>query len=245
MDPNTNHPALIEAISEHDEMFAGDAAHYFGVGRSAMGNVSAALRLAGRETCASILDLPCGHGRVMRHLRAAFPAAQITGCDINQSGLEFCAKTFGATAVHSKKRIQEVSIPSRFDLVWCGSLLTHLEEPFWGQFLSFFFEHLNEDGVLLFTTHGRLSAKWIREKTHTYGLDPKELRPLLAAYDGKGFGYAPYPGSPEYGITVSSPSWVLKQIERHPSLRLLLVKEAGWDNHQDVYACIRTKTPFA
>lgn len=244
MNPKTEFPTLIEDLGEHDEMFAADRDHYFRVGRSAFANISAALRLVGRETCSSILDLPCGHGRVMRYFRAAFPDARITACDLNRAGVDFCAKTFGATGIHSKKRIQEVSIADRFDLIWCGSLLTHLERPLWAQFLSFFTEHLTEGGLLLFTTHGRLSEKWIREKIHTYGVDPKKLPRLLAAYKDKGFGYAPYPGSADYGITLSSPSWVLEQIRQHSNLRVVLLNETGWDSHQDVYACMRVDKLF-
>ena len=244
MATNTEFPTLIKTISEHDEMSTGDAEDYLRIGRAGFDCVSDALRLIGRATCTSILDLPCGHGRVMRYLRAAFPDARITACDLNRTGVDYCAKTFGATPVHSKKRIQDVVISDRFDLIWCGSLLTHLEKPLWHPFLSFFAEHLSEDGLLVFTTHGRLSAKWIREKIHTYALNPKELPRVLAAYDRKGFGYAPYPCSPDYGITLSSPAWVLEQIQQYPNLRMVLLSEMGWSNHQDVYACVRVKNTF-
>lgn len=177
----------------------------------------------------------------MRYLRAAYPDARITACDVNQDGVDFCANTFGATGVYSTKHIHELVLPGGFDLIWCGSLLTHLEKPLWGQFLSFFSERLTENGVLLFTTHGRLSAQWIREGTHTYGLDLAGLPELLAEYGRTGFSYAPYPGSPHYGITVTKPSWVLEQLQESPHLRVILMNEAAWNDHQDVYACLRRR----
>lgn len=244
MDPKAEFPTLIDTLGENDEMFAGNPDHYFAVGRSALSLATTALRMAGRETCASILDLPCGHGRVMRYFKAAFPDARITGCDLNGPGVDFCAKTFGAIPVHSRKRIQEVSIADRFDLIWCGSLLTHIEEVHWEPFISFFAEHLVEAGVMLFTTHGRLSVKWIRDSRYLYGIEPKRLPRLLADYNEKGFGYAPYPGSADYGTTLSAPSYVLQLIQRHPELRVVLLNETGWDNHQDVYACMRVKDTF-
>jgi cyclopropane fatty-acyl-phospholipid synthase-like methyltransferase len=244
MDMTTDSPSLIQEIDPKDEMFAGNTESYFSVGRSALANVNAALRMVGRDTCSSILDLPCGHGRVMRHFRAAFPNARITACDLNTAGVDYCAATFGATPVHSRKRIHEVTIPGTFDLIWCGSLLTHLEEPLWGQFLSYFTGHLATDGVLLFTTHGRLSVKWIRENIHTYGIEPKRLSRLLSDYNSKGFSYAPYPNSPDYGISLSSMSWVLDQIQQYANVRVIHLNEAGWDNHQDVYACVRIAKPF-
>ena len=236
--PDHDVVAPSELIAERDEMFAGSRSHYFEVGRSAMASIRVALHLAGRATCESILDLPCGHGRVMRHLRAAYPEARITACDLNQDGVDFCAKTFGATGVYSRKNLEELVLPGRFDLIWCGSLLTHLERPLWGQLLSFFEQRLTENGVVLFTTHGRASAKWIRENTYTYGLDPAGLPDLLADYERTGFAYAPYPGSQDYGITLTRPSWVLEQLQQYPHLRVVLLNEAAWDAHQDVYACV-------
>jgi SAM-dependent methyltransferase len=236
--PERDVAAPSEVIAERDEMFAGSRSHYFDVGRSAMASVRGALHLAGRTACETILDLPCGHGRVMRHLTAAYPNARITACDLNRDGVDFCAKTFGATPVYSQENLEELVLAGNFDLIWCGSLLTHLEKPRWRQFLSFFAKRLTENGVLLFTTHGRLSARWIGEGTYTYGLDPAALPELLADYERTGFAYAPYPGSPNYGITLTKPSWVLEQLQEYPHLRVILLNETAWDAHQDVYACV-------
>jgi len=244
MDTTSEFPTLITDIAEKDEMSIGDVKEYLRIGRAGFDVVAEALRLAGRKTCSSILDLPCGHGRVMRYFRAAYPEARITACDLNKAGVDYCAKTFGATPVYSRHRIQDVAISEKFDLIWCGSLLTHLKEPLWLPFLSFFAEHLSEGGLLVFTTHGRLSEKWIREKIHTYALKEKELPRLLTAYRRKGFGYAPYPNSPEYGITLSSPSWVLGLIQKFPNLRVVQVNEKGWSNHQDIYACVYGNETF-
>ncbi len=244
MDHPAEFPTLITDIAEKDEMSIGDAKEYLRIGRSGFDAATEALRLAGRTGCQSILDLPCGHGRVMRYFRAAYPEARITACDLNQAGVDYCARTFGARPVYSKHRIQEVTIPDSFDLIWCGSLLTHLKEHLWMPFLSFFAEHLSEGGVMVFTTHGRLPAKWIRENTHTYSLKEKELPRLLRAYRRKGFGYAPYPNSPEYGITLSSPAWVLQLIQNFSNLRVVQLIEKGWGDHQDVYACVRSEGSF-
>src|SRR4051794_26106944 len=65
--------------------------HYFGVGRSALECIDISVRAA--QTNVSdvkrILDLPCGHGRVLRYLKAAFPEAEITACDIMRDGVDF------------------------------------------------------------------------------------------------------------------------------------------------------------
>lgn len=56
-----------------DESVPGAREHYFMVGRSALRCVEVAMFTAGKTRDARILDLSCGHRRVMRWLRAAFP----------------------------------------------------------------------------------------------------------------------------------------------------------------------------
>src|SRR5581483_10052394 len=76
-------PGVIRRISPRDEMYAGDADHYFGVGRSALRCVRLAMLAAGKQRVCRILDLPSGHGRVLRYLKAAFPEARLTACDLD------------------------------------------------------------------------------------------------------------------------------------------------------------------
>jgi hypothetical protein len=44
----------------------------------------------------------------------------------------------------------------------------------------------------------------------------------------------PFGTSPEYGVSVASPSWMLRQLEGDPSIRVLSYRERDWDDHQDV-----------
>ncbi|HET6573563.1 MAG TPA: class I SAM-dependent methyltransferase, partial [Fimbriiglobus sp.] len=127
--------------------------HYFGVGRSALRAVTAALLAAGAPAPRRILDLPCGYGRVLRALRAAFPDAAVTACDLNRGGVDFCA-TLGAAPADSADPIDRAGITGPFDLIWCGSLLTHLDRPGWDEFLTFFHRVLAPGGVCVVTTHG-------------------------------------------------------------------------------------------
>src|SRR5262249_53768032 len=155
-----------------------------------------------------ILDLPCGHGRVLRVLHAAFPDAEITACDLDKDGVDFCAKTFGAVPVYSAENPALIPVHGPFDLIWCGSLLTHLDKPLWPAFFDFSHAQLSPGGVLVFTVHGREAVHWIRSGKFDYGLgDPPAL---LKEYDQHGFGYQHYPAHTlrNYGISLSSPTWV-------------------------------------
>jgi SAM-dependent methyltransferase len=107
-------------------MYAGSLDHYLSVGLSGLRIMRLALEIAGATDPKAILDLPCGHGRVLRHIRVAFPAARITACDLDRDGVDFCVREFGVNGVYSSSKPAEIPIGDQFDLIWCGSLLTHL-----------------------------------------------------------------------------------------------------------------------
>ena len=111
-------------------MFQDSRDHYFMV-EAAQRHVEAILGIAGAPEPQRILDFPCGHGRVLRYLRAAYPLAEITACDLNRDGVEFCAERLGAVPVMSSEDPADIRLAGEFDLIWCGSLLTHLDSGRW------------------------------------------------------------------------------------------------------------------
>ena len=226
-------------IAEKDDMFAGNKDHYFGVGESALKNIIISLNLADKEKCFSILDIPSGYGRVLRYLKAVFPEAEITACDLEKSAVDFCVNTFQAKGVYSDKNIQYLQINDKFDLIWCGSLFTHLDKKLWSPFLKFFYEHLNENGVLVFTTHGKCVANRMKNKVYDYGIPSDKIPEVIDNYIKNGFGYAMYSGSNDYGISLSSPAWILAELAKFEDFRIILFSEQSWDNHQDVVACTK------
>ena len=223
-------------ISAHDEMFIGNEPHYFDVGESALHLIEVALLSARRQrsTIVRILDLPCGHGRVMRFLQKGFPEAQLTACDLNQSGVEFCAATFGALPVVSREVIEEIPLQGGFDLIWCGSLLTHLSEEKCAAFLRLFQKLLGHRGILIFTTHGRHCERELAAGKNPHGITDQQIAELLLGYRQKGFGYVDYSAQSDYGFSLAHPSFVTAQLIDHPGWRLLGYLETGWDNRQDV-----------
>ena len=64
---------------------------------------------------------------------------------------------------------------------------------------------------------------------------------MLAAYRTTGFGYRNLPLQHDYGVSISSPGWVVSQVGRIPDLKLVGFVEAGWDHHQDAVACVRSR----
>lgn len=235
---------VIRTISPDDDMLAGGGGEqwYHEVGRSALQCVARALEAARKppEDVRRILDLPCGHGRVLRYLRAAFGQAEIVACDLAREAADFCAATFGAVPVYSQEDPSRVPLePDSFDLIWVGSLLTHLDAPRWTEFFDLFRRCLRPGGVLVFTTHGREVYRRMAEGTQPYLDSWWRVHIVLYQYERTGFGYADYVGRRGYGISLSSPAWVCGRLLERPELRLVSVSEGAWARFQDVYACVR------
>jgi len=237
---------VIREISPHDSMFRGNLSHYFMVGESGVASIQNVMKIANKNVkdVKKILDFPSGYGRVLRHLKANFPYSQITACDIDQDAVDFCKKTFGAKPVYSKNEVDKIPFKDKFDLIWCGSLFTHIDKPQWEFFLNFFSRILNIKGLLLFTVHGRDSVHRMYTKQNRYGLTESQLKDLLRNYENDGFGFVNYSNQENYGISLSSPSFVLSYFEKISNLRILLYTEKGWANHHDVIACIKESDDF-
>src|SRR4030095_3516806 len=100
-----------------DTMYDGNAVDYYKVGLSAISCINEALDIAGLTAVRSILDLPCGSGRVLRFLVHRFPEAEITACELERGPVEFCARTFGVRPAYSSSNLSEVSLGKKFDLI--------------------------------------------------------------------------------------------------------------------------------
>lgn len=223
-------------ISPNDEMFRGNADHYFDAGESALHCLDTALRAAqrSRATVRRVLDLPCGHGRVSRFLRKAFPHAELVACDLNRDGVDFCARAFGATPIYSRETVAEIPLAGEFDLIWCGSLLTHLSRAKCEDFLALFQRVLGHRGIAVFTLHGRHCERELVAERNRHGITDAQVASLLQGYRETGFSYVDYENGSGYGFSLSHPSFVTAKLIHQPGWRMLGYQEAGWDKRQDV-----------
>lgn len=224
-------------ISSGDTMFRGNAAHYFAAGASARQCVFSALATGRRapDAVRRILDLPCGHGRVLRFLRRDFPAAEIVACDLDRPGVDYCARTFGAVPVYSDVNLAALTALGQFDLIWCGSLLTHLDATRSAEFLRFFQQHLAPRGILVFTLHGRPCQRELAAAKNRHGLDDAQIATLLRDYDASGCAYVDYRDASGYGFSLTHPHFVTRTL-LDSGWQLLGYHEAGWDERQDAIA---------
>ena len=238
---------VIEEISPRDHMFRVKE-RYLRSGRTGLDCIRLGMVAAGIASVGSALDLPSGHGRVLRWIKAEFPHARLGACDIDHDGVDFCAATFGAEPVYGHEDPDDIEIPAPYELIWCGSLFTHLPPERWEGFLDLFERALAPGGLVVFTTHGRQIAERLRDPERRRVYNPIDHDALLAAYERDGIGYAEYQHAPEYrerlslpsayGISLASPSEVVALVARRPALRLVGYTE-GRFNDQDVVTAVR------
>lgn len=226
-------------ISPRDTMYTGDGAHYFKVGLSALRVVEDAVRAAQLSSVGRVLDLPCGHGRVLRFLVQRFPGAAFTACDLDRDGVDFCARVFGATPFYSLENLDALAFDARFDLIWCGSLVTHLNEGATRALFRLFARHLAPGGLLLFTAHGDFVARRMPKGEFDYMLTGEQVETITRRYAEAGFGYEDYAGQGGYGVSLTSPAWIRAELEALGGLREVYFKERVWDDHHDVYGYVR------
>jgi SAM-dependent methyltransferase len=222
-------------------MFRGNERGYFASAASGLRCIRIAMTAAGMRSPTTILDFPCGHGRVLRMLSAAFPRACLTACDVDRDGVDFCARLFGATPAYALDDPRETKIEGSFDLIWVGSLLTHFDTDRWSQFLALLSSALAPGGLLVFTTHGRHVAATVSAGRERFGLSEETCDTMLRDYRQQGFGYADFPTRTGVGISLSSPAWVCNRLaEEFPRLELLTYTERayGANRLQDSIGCV-------
>ncbi len=220
-------------IAADDAMRHGDIEDYLEVGRSGLEITLLGLITALAPLPRRILDLPCGHGRVLRWLAAAFPTARLFACDLDRNGVEFCEQTFAADGTVSTEDLSRVTLPNDMDLAFCGSLLTHLPKHAWSACIGLFERAITPGGLLVATTHGR----WVRQRMlegASYDLPPLAQQRAVTDFDQTGFGYADYARAPGYGISLCSPSWLLHEVQQRGTWEIIAFHERAWAQHQDV-----------
>jgi SAM-dependent methyltransferase len=228
-------------IHREDGIYLERARHYLSVGLSAIHCIENALEQSSRkDDVRSILDFPSGYGRVLRFLKARFPKADITACEIIPESLDFCEQTFSTETILSQKDFTKLSFPGKFELIWCGSLFSHIDEKAAANLLKLFYYHLSPSGLCIFTTHGQATAQRIREKHYTYGLTEESQQQVLSQFHEREYGYADYPNQQGYGISIATHERMLSIARSVGQWKEICYLERGWDNHQDVYCFTKT-----
>lgn len=208
---------------------------YFSVGASAISVIKEAIHAHGKELyeVKSIMDYACGFGRVHRWLRATFPSAAVSGVDADAASVEGARELGFDASTLDLSLTQDLGV---FDLIWVGSLFTHLSYDESVRTMRYLRRQLSSDGILIVTMHGVDVVDKIVSRSVNYGLDSNGISHLAETYLSSGWGYADYPDQDGYGISVSRPDIALKLLP-DCGLNPFFFRAKGWDRHQDVYAC--------
>jgi SAM-dependent methyltransferase len=226
-------------VAEGDGMYAGDGRHYLHVGRSALDCISIGLTHGTKkpDDIRSALDFGCGFGRVTRWLAAAFPCAELMGMDINAQAIAAMENVLKVRGFVLSPDWSNFPV-AQFDLIWVGSLFTHISAKKSALLLDRLSKILKPDGILAATTHGRLVVDRIRCRERNYNLSEEASAELLSLYDSDGYGFVPYSAGQDYGISVCRASRFIDMADQ-VRLRSLVFVSRGWANHQDFFSFSR------
>jgi SAM-dependent methyltransferase len=129
---------------------------YLGSGDRHIRELEDVLAEAGRSLpqVSSLLEFACGHGRMTRFLVHRLDRSRITVSDINPSAVAFTCDTFGVQGFCSVEDPRDLRHNGRYEVIFVGSLFTHLSHAYWGAWLERLYSLLSDKGLLIFSTHG-------------------------------------------------------------------------------------------
>ena len=235
---------VIQALDPEDKENTLDSdwarQHYFDVGTDALRIIVNSLIAAAKPPPQAILDFPCGSGRVTRHLRAMFPDSVIGACDLYAQHVEFCTRQFAARPLISREDLSTLEV-GEWDVIFCGSLLTHLPQPLFWPTMDFMIRSLKPGGIAVVTLEGRRA---LFLQGNRFKLIGDELFAVAReGYETTGFGYADYDpafltdkfnAQESYGVALVRSDWLMSGLAARDQITILSYTEGGWDEHQDV-----------
>lgn len=232
-------------IHQNDDMFTGNLTRYMSVGKQfADVIISTAMSTSGAE--ARILELPCGYGRVTRHLVSAFPERQVTCADVMKPALDFCKAQFGVRGVLiTEPADQFQNVPNEsYDVAAMGSLITHFSEPLATNMVKNFVRKVKRGGHVVLTLHGECAYRLMINNTW-FGIPREERDTLQRSYEAGQFGFVPYWTDHEfekktvdsvgrsYGVSLTPKQWIIDVLQ-DLGCNILEYRTGGWDDHQDI-----------
>ena len=170
-----------------------------------------------------VFEFASGYGCVTRHLVKAGDI-DLESCDIHPQAVAFLRNEIGATAVQSASIPEMLAPNGLYDVVFALSFFSHMPITTWARWLVRLCEITKPGGIVVFTTQGRHSMKFVG----------------CEALPESGFWFKPASEQSdipveEYGLTVISPELVKKHIHTIAGVEILAADEAAWWGHQDLF----------
>lgn len=238
--------AVAAPIHPNDDMFEGSVPHYESVGSQMAEFVQRAVKLSGSKN-PTILEIPCGYGRITRHLAKKFNASDVHVADMVAPAVDFCSSTFGVHGHHLADPLYEFATleNAKFDVAALASLVPHLSQADAQSAMKHFFSRIRSGGMAVVTMHGARSRERLGE-TDCYSVGEEARKRLISSYDAGQYAFVdsqPKNSSRakvakdvggNYGVSMIPERWLRTFCEEN---KLTIVERivGGWDDNQDVY----------
>jgi SAM-dependent methyltransferase len=231
---------LVTKVAVGDGMNSGDGEYYLKCGRSALDCINISLKYAIKnpEKLESVLDFGCGFGRITRWLLAAFPSARLVGMDVDAKAVEATRALYNIPVHQIDRDWKNTPENERFDLIWVGSLFTHIGEDQSKRLLYLLLKLLKPGGVLATTIHGNYVLGRLTSREKTYNLDEAGVTQMLSQFEKTQYGFASYDKHTRYGVSVTTTQKFM-DIGVSVKLKPLVFIDRGWVRHQDFVAFYR------
>lgn len=200
--------------------------HYFNDGANSVVQLKSILTdiCKFNGTHIDMLEFASGYGCLTRHMKNILPFVGSTACDIHEKAIEFIENTLEAKAVLSCPNPEDFRLEKKYDVVFALSFFSHMPKRTFTLWLNSLAGCLKPGGYLVFTTHGLLSSKFVPkcrfDEEGFYFYADSEQKDLAKA---------------EYGMTVTTPEYVIGRICNATGLSLKFFREGYWWGHQDLY----------
>lgn len=178
-----------------------------------------------RSADISLLEFASGYGCVTRHLVSTLAPINIFSCDIHEAACSFIESEIGVKTILSSTKPEDLRVRcDSFDIVFALSFFSHMPAHTWGRWLDSLFHRVKPGGYLIFTTHGMTT--WVNNGKPTI---PDSGLWFSPSSEQKDLDVA------EYGSTIVTPEYVRKAVADLLHQDVLLMIEADWWGHQDLY----------
>jgi SAM-dependent methyltransferase len=145
-------------------------------GRQTADDMERAVAAAGgaMTRVARALDFGCGCGRLLIEAVRRWPAVRWYGADVDARAIAWCAEHLPAATVLVNGPLPPLPIGATFDLIWCGSVFSHLDEQRQDLWLAELLGKLNPGGYVVASIHGEHAwaglPVWTRRRIRERGL---------------------------------------------------------------------------
>ena len=204
---------------------------YLEAGRECFKSIENIVKTCGKsfEEISSFLDFACGYGRVTRFWIQEMKAGKIWVSDIYKDAVDFQKKYFKVNGFYSQTEPSNLVFPRKFEVIYVGSLFSHLPAIRFEEWLLILYNILEENGVLIFSTHGEF------------------LCPPTIKIDSSGFTFWSDSESrslcvEEYGSTFVTKDWV-EQLANKLDITDIYFFEKELCGYQDIYVITKKNIP--